>query len=144
MLSNPLFLNLAVVGYLSPSQLLDCNEEQELRDLVLDRYVDRTLADQRHYEPEDARLYLSWIARFLNGNEVSPFGLKDTDFTVFDLADLTPPDPPRRYRLFGLLGFGLVGGLSLLAFRRGSTFGWSRGCSWGRSSRHWPLLWSLG
>jgi hypothetical protein len=50
------------------------------------------LADQRHYEPEDARRYVSWIARFLNGDEVSPFGLKTTDFTVFDLADLTPPD----------------------------------------------------
>src|SRR5215218_2781089 len=121
LLSNPLFLNLAVVGHLSPSQLLDWSTtEQELRDLVLDCYVDRTLADQRHYEAEDARRYLSWIARFLNGDEVSPFGLKTSDYTVFDLADLTPPDPPRRYRFFqglvvGLgfgLGFGLVLGLA--------------------------------
>ena len=48
LLSNPLFLNLAVVGHLSPGQLLAWSTtEQELRDLVLDRYVDRTLADQR-------------------------------------------------------------------------------------------------
>jgi hypothetical protein len=42
-----------------------------------------------------------------------PFGLKTSDFTVFDLADLTPPDPPRRYRLLGGLLFGLVSGLVL-------------------------------
>jgi hypothetical protein len=109
LLSNPLFLNLAVGSHLSPGQLLDwTTTEQELRDLVLDEYLDRTLADQTKYEPADARRYLSWIARFLNGDEVSPFGLKETDFTVFDLADLTPPDPPRRYRLFGALAGGLV------------------------------------
>jgi NACHT domain len=112
LLSNPLFLNLAVVGHLSPEQLLDATTtEQDLRDLVLESYLDSTLADQRDYEPQDARRYLSWIARFLNGVEVSPFGLKTSDYTVFDLADLTPPVPPRRYRLFeGLvlgLGFGL-------------------------------------
>jgi hypothetical protein len=120
LLSNPLFLNLAVVGHLSPEQLLDATTtEQDLRDLVLDSYLDSTLADQRPYEPQDARSYLSWIARFLNGAEVSPFGLKTSDYTVFDLADLTPPEPPRRCRLFeglvlGLflgLGFGLVFGL---------------------------------
>jgi MFS family permease len=112
LLSNPLFLNLAVVGRLSPSQLLDWSTtEQELRDLVLESYLDRTLANQRQYEPEDARRYLTWIARFLNGDEVSPFGLKETDFTVFDLADLTPPDPPTRYWLFGALAVGLSLGL---------------------------------
>jgi len=111
LLSNPLFLNLAVVGHLSPSQLLDWSTtEGELRDLVLDSYLDRTLADQRHYEPEDARRYLTWIARFLNGDEVSPFGLKTSDYTVFDLANLTPPEPPRRYGLVLGLGLGLVGG----------------------------------
>jgi NACHT domain len=114
LLSNPLFLNLAVVGHLSPGQLLDWStSEQELRDLVLDSYLDRTLANQRNYEAGDARRYLSWIARFLNGDEVSPFGLKETDFTVFDLADLTPPEPPRRYRLVGGLIVGLVYGLVL-------------------------------
>jgi hypothetical protein len=117
-LSNPLFLNLAVVGHLSPEQLLDSTTtEQDLRDLVLESYLDSILvADQSHYEAEDARRYLSWIARFLNGDEVSPFGLKTSDYTVFDLADLTPPEPPRRYWLFeGLvLGavFGLVNGVS--------------------------------
>jgi hypothetical protein len=120
LLSNPLFLNLAVGGHLSPGQLLDWSTtEQELRDLVLDRYLDRTLANQKHYEPQDARRYLSWIARFLDGDDVSPFGLKTSDYTVFDLADLTPPDPPRRYRLFEGLGLGLVGGLSF-----GLDFGW--------------------
>jgi hypothetical protein len=118
-LSNPLFLNLAVAGRLHPRQLLDCDKEQDVRNLVLDSFLDRTLAEQRHYQPEDARRYLSWIARFLNGDEVSPFGLKTSDYTVFDLADLTPPDPPRRYRLFGGLvvglGIGLVFGLSLRA-----------------------------
>jgi len=114
LLSNPLFLNLAVVGHLSPGQLLDWSTtEQELRELVLDSYLDRTLADQREYEPEDARRYLSWIARFLNGAEVSPFGLRTSDFTVFDLADFTPPDPPRRYRLFGSLAVGLLSGLDV-------------------------------
>src|SRR3712207_6903447 len=44
-------------------------------------------------------------------SEVSPFGLKETDFTVFDLADLTPPDPPTRYWLFGALAVGLSLGL---------------------------------
>ena len=131
LLSNPLFLNLAVVGHLSPGQLLDWSTtEQELRDLVLDSYLDRTLADQRQYEPADARRYLSWIARFLNGDEVSPFGLKESDFTVFDLADLTPPDPPRRYRLFEGLVLGLVFGLLGLW----SVVGWARGWSgwtWG-------------
>jgi hypothetical protein len=113
LLSNPLFLNLAVVGHLSPDELLDSTTtEEELRDLVLDRYLDRTLADQRNYEPGDAQRYLSWIARFLNGDEVSPFGLKTTDYTVFDLADLTPPEPPRRYRLFEGLGLGLCLGLA--------------------------------
>jgi hypothetical protein len=114
-LSNPLFLNLAVAGRLRPHQLLECDEAQEVRDLVLDGYLNRTLADQRHYAPADAGRYLSWIARFLNGVVVSPFGLNTTDATVFDLADLTPPDPPRRYRLFGgaILGLlvGLVSGL---------------------------------
>src|SRR5829696_4810864 len=105
-LSNPLFLNLAVAGRLRPRQFLECDEEQEVRDLVLDSYLNRTLADQRHYEPEDANRYLAWIARFLNGDEVSPFGLKTSDFTVFDLADLTPPDHPRRYLLFGTLVAG--------------------------------------
>ena len=109
LMSNPLFLNLAVAGHLSPEQLLDSTTtEEELRDLVLDRYLDRTLAEQRDYEPGDARRYLSWIARFLNGDEVSPFGLKTTDYTVFDLADLTPPEPPRLYRLFEGLLLGLV------------------------------------
>src|SRR5215211_3990400 len=90
LLSNPLFLNLNVVGHLSPSQLLDwTTTEQELRDLVLDRYLDRTLADQSHYEVEDARRHLTWIARFLDGDEISPFGLKTSDYTVFDLANLT-------------------------------------------------------
>ena len=104
LLSNPLFLNLAVVGYLSPGELLDfTTTEEELQDLVLDRYLGRTLADQSRanqgrYEPEAARRYLIWVARYLNGDEISPFGLKTSDFTVFELADLTPPDPPRRYR----------------------------------------------
>src|SRR5215203_3025336 len=128
LLSNPLFLNLAVAGHLSPGQLLDwTTTEQELRDLVLDRYLDRTLADQREYEQGDARRYLSWIARFLNGDEVSPFGLKTSDYTVFDLADLTPPDPPRRYRLFEGLVLGLVFGLVLglvLALFLGLPTGW--------------------
>jgi hypothetical protein len=110
LMSNPLFLNLAVVGHLSPDQLLDATTtERDLQDLVLETYLDRTLADQEQYEPEDARRYLSWIARFLNGDEVSPFGLKTSDYTVLDLADLTPPDPPRRYRLFMALGAGLIG-----------------------------------
>jgi hypothetical protein len=109
LLSTPLFLNLAVVGHLSPSQLLDwTTTEQELRDLVLDSYLDRTLADQSHYEVEDARRYLSWIARFLNGDKVSPFDLKTSDYTVFDLADLTPPEPPRRYWLLATLVSGLI------------------------------------
>src|SRR5215210_949043 len=113
LLSNPLFLNLAVVSHLSPEQLLDSTTtEQDLRDLVFESYLDSTLADQRDYEPQDARRYLSWIADFLNGDEVSPFGLKATDYTVFDLADLTPPEPPRRYRLFEGLGLGLALGLS--------------------------------
>jgi hypothetical protein len=112
LLSNPLFLNLAVAGRLGPGQLLDWStSEKELRGLVLGGYLDRTLSDQRHYKPEEARRYLSWIARFLNGDEVSPFGLKETDFSVFDLADLTPPDPPRWYRLFGALVLVLLGGL---------------------------------
>src|SRR5215218_8278006 len=52
LLSNPLLLNLAVVGHLDPDQLLDwTTAEEELRDLVLDSYLDRTLADQREYEP---------------------------------------------------------------------------------------------
>jgi hypothetical protein len=112
LLSNPLFLNLAVVGHLSPEQLLDATTtEQDLRDLVLDSYLDSTLADERPYEPQDASSYLAWIARFLNGAEVSPFGLKTSDYTVFDLADLTPPEPPRLYRLFEGLVLGLVLGL---------------------------------
>jgi hypothetical protein len=112
LLSNPLFLNLAVGGHLSPGQLLDWSTiEQELRDLVLERYLDRTLVDQSHLEPADARRYLSWIARFLDGDEVSPFGLKATDYTAFDLADLTPPDPPKLYRLVGGLVIGLIFGL---------------------------------
>jgi hypothetical protein len=108
-LSNPLFLNLAVVGRLRPRQLLERDQEQEIRDLVLDSYLDRTLSDQRQYAHSDARCHFTWIARFLNGDGVSPFGLKTTDFTVFDLADLTPPDPPRRYGWI----VGLVGGLLL-------------------------------
>jgi hypothetical protein len=111
LLSNPLFLNLAVVGHLRPRQLLDCDEEQELRNLVLDRYLDRILADQRQYGPADARRYFAWIARFLNGAEVSPFGLKTSDSTVFDLADLTPPKPPGQHRLFWVPVVGLFYGL---------------------------------
>jgi hypothetical protein len=112
LLSNPLFLNLTVVGHVAPGQLLDwTTTEEELRDLVLDRYLTRTLADQRDYEPADARRHLGWIARFLNGVEVSSFGLKATDYTVFDLADLTPPEPPRRYLVFEALVYGLVLGL---------------------------------
>lgn len=113
LLSNPLFLNLAVIGYLSPGELLDfTTTEQELQALVLDRYIECTLEGQRqekkrHYEPEDARRYLRWVARFLNGDEASPSGLKTSDFTVFDLADLTPPQPPWRYRM----GFWLILGL---------------------------------
>ena len=109
LLSNPLFLNLAVVGHLSPRELLGSNEEQKPRDLVLDRYIDRVLADQSEHEPKAVRRYLAWIARFLNGDEVSPFGLKTTDSTVFDLANLTPPDPPRRHRLLAALAAGLLG-----------------------------------
>jgi hypothetical protein len=105
-------LNLAVVGRLSPGQLLEwTTTEQELQDLVLNAYLDRTLADQSQYEPADARRYLTWIARLLNGVEVSPSGLKTSDSTVFELANLTPPDPPRQYRLFGGLVFGLALGL---------------------------------
>src|SRR5215204_2383444 len=137
-LSNPLFLNLAVAGRLRPSQLLECDEEHEVRDLVLDSYLDRTLvADQSEYKVEDARRYLSWIARFLNGDEISSFGLKTSDFTVFDLADLTPPDPPWRYRLFGLLGFGLFFGL---------IWGLSGGLSFGRgyiAGTGWGQFWAL-
>jgi len=108
LLSNPLFLNLAVAGRLRPGELLNCDEEQELRDLVLERYLDRVLEDQSEHEPKDVRRYLTWIAHFLNGAEVSPFGLKTPDSSVFDLANLTPPDPPRRYRLFEALGAGLL------------------------------------
>jgi hypothetical protein len=122
-LSNPLFLNLAVAGRLHPRELLDCDKEQDVRNLVLDSFLDRTLAEQRHYQAEDAHRYLTWIARFLNGDEVSPFGLKTSDYTVFDLADLTPPDPPRRYRLFG----GLVVGLGI-----GLTFGLASGLEFGQ------------
>src|SRR5215204_313932 len=114
LLSNPLFLNLAVVGRLRPGELLNCNEAQELRDLVLEKYLDRVLlANQNDHEPKDVRRSLSWIARFLNGTEVSPLGYKTSDSTVFDLADLTPPDPPRWYRLFEALVLGLFFGLFL-------------------------------
>jgi hypothetical protein len=110
------------VGHLSPEQLLDATTtEQDLRDLVLESYLDSTLADQRPYEPQDARSYLAWIARFLNGDEVSPFGLKTSDYTVFDLADLTPPEPPRLYRLFEGLVLGLVLGLG---------YGWAWSSVW--------------
>jgi hypothetical protein len=113
LLSNPLFLNLAVVGHLSPEQLLDSTTtEQDLRDLVLESYLVSTLADQGPYEPQDARRYLSWIARFLGGVEVSPFGFKTTDYSVFNLADLTPNETPRRYRLAVGLVLGLGVGLS--------------------------------
>jgi hypothetical protein len=131
-LSNPLFLNLAVASRVRPSQLQESDDEHEVRDDVLEGYLDRALADQRQYKAEDARHYLTWIARFLNGNEISPFGLKTTDYTVFDLADLTPPDPPRRYGLFGGLvvglgiglGFGVVGAPAFgQGFAAGS--GWS-------------------
>jgi hypothetical protein len=136
LLSNPLLLNLAVVGHLDPDQLLDwTTAEEELRDLVLDSYLDRTLADQREYEPADARRYLTWIARFLNGDEVSPFGLKTTDYTVFDLADLTPPDPPRRYRFFQGLVVGLVLGLVL-----GLGFGLSAGSILALDNGGWFVL----
>jgi len=112
LLSNPLFLNLTVVGHLSPSQLLDwTTTEEELRYLVLDSYLNRTLADQRQYEPAEARRILTWVARFLHGAEVSPFGLKTSDYTVFDLANLTPPEPPKWYRLFAGLIAGLFSGL---------------------------------
>jgi len=108
-LSTPLFLNLAVEGDFNPRELLDRGKEQELRDLVLERYLERKLAGQRQYTPADARRYLAWIARFLSGAEVSHFGLKTSDSTVFDLANLTPPGPPRRYRLFFMLFYCLVG-----------------------------------
>jgi hypothetical protein len=130
LLSNPLFLNLAVAGRLSPSQLLDwTTTEQELQDRVLDSYLDRTLTDQTQYEPEDARRCLTWVARFLSGAEVSPFGLKTTDSTVFDLANLTPPEPPRRYRLFEALGLGLIGGLVAGLF--GEAAFWGVAVVWG-------------
>jgi predicted NACHT family NTPase len=59
LLSNPLFLNLAAVGQLSPDELLDSTTtEQDLRDFVLETYLERALADPRHYEPEDAHRYL--------------------------------------------------------------------------------------
>ena len=124
LLSNPLFLNLAVTGRLSPRELLNCDKEHESRDLILERYLDRVLAEQSEHEPKDVRHFLTWIARFLNGAEVSPFGHKTTDSTVFDLADLTPPDPPKWHRFFEALGFGLVLGLifglvSGLIFRPG-------------------------
>jgi hypothetical protein len=118
LLSNPLFLNLAVAGHLRPGELLSYDEEQELRDLVLERYLHHgLLTDHSAHEPKDTRRYLSWIVRFLNGDEVSPFGLKTKDSTVFDLADLTPPDPPKQYLFFEALGLGLFGalGLGLLA-----------------------------
>jgi GTPase SAR1 family protein len=106
LLSTPLFLNLAAVGHLNPNQLLDwTTTDQELRDLVIDRYLDRTLADQREYEPADARHYLTWIARFLNGAEIS------SDAAVFELGNITPPNPPNHYRLCEALVYGLVLGL---------------------------------
>lgn len=108
-LSTPLFLNLAVEGDFNPRELLDRGKEQELRDLVLERYLERKLAGQRQYTSADARRYLAWIARFLSGAEVSHFGLKTSDSTVFDLANLTPPGPLRRYRLFFMLFYCLVG-----------------------------------
>jgi adenylate kinase family enzyme len=136
LLSNPLFLNLAVVGHLSPEQLLDSTTtERDLRDLVLESYLDSILvADQRPYEPQDARRFLSWIARFLNGAEISPFGLKASDLTVFDLADLTPADPPRRYRLLG----GLVVGLGIgLIFGLGGGLEFGKGLAPGSGLGFW-------
>ena len=109
LLTNPLLLNLAVAGNLRPRELLDCDSEEELHNLILERYLEhRVLADRRKYEPADARRYLSWVARFLLGAEVSPFGRQATDAAVFDLADLTPPDPPNRYRLFVAPAAGLL------------------------------------
>ena len=113
LLSTPLFLNLAAVGHFRPDQLLDWSTtKQELRGLVLERYLNRTLTNQRQYEPADARRYLTWLARFLNGAEVSPFGLKTLDSTVFDLANLTPPNPPRGYRVVSGLVIALVSALA--------------------------------
>ena len=118
LLSNPLFLNLAASGRLRPGELLNCHEEQDFRALVLERYLDRALAEKSEHEPQDVRRYLTWVAQFLNGAKASPFGLKTSDSTVFDLANLTPPDLPRRYRLFGTLvawlGGWVVFGLILL------------------------------
>jgi len=135
LLSNPLFLNLAVAGRLRPGELLNCDEEQELSDLVLESYLDRIQADQSEYEPKDIRRYLTWIARFLNGAAVSPFGpfgLKTTDSTVFNLANLTPPnldlanlappDPSRRYQLFVARDTGLRVVVNVMIFG-GMAFG---------------------
>jgi hypothetical protein len=67
LLSNPLFLNLAVAGHLNPRQLLECAEEQDPRELVLERYLDRVLVDQSDHEPASTRRHLTWVAWFLNG-----------------------------------------------------------------------------
>jgi hypothetical protein len=112
LLSNPLFLNLAVVGHLSPDEFLDSTTtEQDLQDLVLESYLDSTLADQRSYEPQDARHYLSWIARFLHGDEISPFGLKTSDYTYSTLRT--------SLRLSPRGGFG---------YWRHWSWGWALGC----------------
>jgi hypothetical protein len=119
-LSNPLFLNLAVAGRLRPRQLLEYDGEQEVRDLILESYLDRTLADQREYEPRAARTYLTWIARFLNGDAVSPFSLKTTDYIRYSTL---------RTSLHLILrgGIGCLGRCSL-------------GCSLDRSlSMRWPF-----
>src|SRR5215207_4354496 len=152
LLSNPLFLNLAVVGRLGPSELLNCDEEQDLRDLVFERYLDRVLlVDQSQGEPKDVRRYLTWVAQFLNGVVVSPFGLKASDTTVFDLADLTPPAPPRRYWLLGGLVVGVVWGLSwglgfglVLGLVYGLGFGLGLGLGIGLGvGLGWGLVWVL-
>jgi MYXO-CTERM domain-containing protein len=44
---------------------------------------------------------------------VEEWTLITKDSIVFDLADLTPPDPSRRYWLFGALGLVLVWGLRI-------------------------------
>ena len=140
LLNNPLFLNLAVAGRLTPHQLLEFDDEQHLRDLVLNSYLDHTLEEQRQYAPAAAHRYLAWIAQFLDGAEVSPFDRKTADSTVFDLASLTPPEPPERYWLTEGLILGLLGGLGSTLSPLWKEFSWE--WYWGVSGFR-GLFWAL-
>lgn len=106
-LASPLVSALVVEAQLRLDEVMS-NGASGARAAIVEGYISSRLRSGSRYPAVDARQWLGWIARFLNGTEMAWRGTRSTDRAVFGAASFCPMRPTWRDRLPPGLILGLL------------------------------------